>query len=343
MEEVLKKLNKDKLEKNYNLSKDLTHKFKKPPGDVLFFYRLDLRSQNIDNDLDIISELFFRNEPFVVFGECTNLYITEKGYNGLFISIQEYHINGITFDTTTNTFNVKADCNLTDFVKDAAALGYDFSDFYQIPGLVGSAVCGNSGSDGVEIGEFVRSIRVYDIKEKKYDTFSVVPNSDFFTLRNSKINEDNKEKTRYIIVECELQSEYIGKDNCELRIRKKKADRTDTDKTSELEGGTAGSFWTASALPKEYLDNGKKVRDLISDLGLNRLEINGAKYVTKKNFLTTSKHTKDRDVAHLLDLTTERIKARYNFYPKNEVVILDYDGRIDAAEFIRRYKRHKRV
>lgn len=320
------------VEYNFNLKNKL--RFKKKVGNVSQYYPLDLRSTYIKNDLNVIANLYSINHPFVIFGECTNLYVTENGYNGLFIDI-DHHFNGIEYIDKTKSFRVMADYDLDGFVKEAVKKGYDFTNFISIPGLVGSAVCGNSGSEGINIGKHVKSIKVFDFKKNDFST--IIPENGFFKKRNSLINEENKEKTNYLIIECELYADYIGRDNCELKIKRKKDYRKYSDEDSF---GTAGSFWRGAVLPEKYHNDGKKVRDLMKMIELNTVNFNGARYVTDKYFLKTEEHTTDKDVARLLKCTIDEIKNAFGFIPENEVIILDHDGRIDVIEFIKRYLYH---
>jgi len=315
---------------NHNLQNKL--RFKKLAGNISAYYYLDLRSNSIDKDISIIADLFSENYPFVVFGGCTNLYITERGYNGLFIEIQHHH-NGIKYNDKTGIYSVKADCDLDGFVKEAVKRGSDFTNFYAIPGLVGSAVCGNSGSEGIDICNHVKSITVYDFEAREYKTIDISGDG-FFSKRNSFISNHNKEKTYYIITECELYAENIGKSECESKIRKKKEYRKSSDENAV---GTAGSFWRGAALPETESTKGKKIRDLLKELSLNTYDINGARYVTDKCFLKTENCTTDKDVARLLKYSMDEINRKFGFFPENEVVILDHDGRIDVKEFINRY------
>jgi UDP-N-acetylenolpyruvoylglucosamine reductase len=316
---------------NYKL---LGHVFEKYAGNVSEHLKLDLRSPHVEEDLNSLSKLYAKGRDFVVFGECTNLYVTEKSYQGLFIEIDEYLINGIYYNKEEESFSVKADCLLRNFVQSAAKEGFDFTVFYGIPGLVGSAVCGNSGSDSIEIGNYVKSIKVYNIAENKYEVFET--NEKFFSARSSYINEQNRGLTKYIILECTLKADCLGKTLCEKKLKDKRSKRNLIDRDAHR---TAGSFWVSSVVPEEYRSKGKKVRDLIKEIGLNKLDYNGAKYVTEKCFLTTSVETRDSDVATLLDVTIKKMKKNYGFIPKKEVVILDYDGKISVDEFIKRYKR----
>jgi UDP-N-acetylenolpyruvoylglucosamine reductase len=317
---------------DYNL-KLTEHVFKKNAGNLSKHFTLDLRSKYIEDDLNALSKIYSKGEKFVIFGECTNLYVTEGSYQGLFIKIEEQILNGMDFDPESKSFSVKADSLLKNFVCFAAKHGYDFSVFYGIPGLVGSAVCGNSGSDSIEIGKYVKSIKVYNIVENKYEILETQKN--FFFARNSYINEQNKNLTKYIILECTFKADYLGKAQCEKKIKEKRYNRKLIDRDAYR---TAGSFWVSSMLPDKYRSKGIKVRDLMKEIGLNTLDINGAKYVTEKCFLTTSITTRDSDVAALLDETIKKLQENYGFTPKKEVIILDYDGKISVDEFIKRYK-----
>lgn len=310
------------------------HNYKKRAGTATAYYQLDLQSADLHSNLMRLSTLYNEGAPFVIFGDHTNLYITENGYNGLFIDIKAYKNESITYNESSHTFCVGADCVLDYFVHFAAELGYDFTGLVAIPGLIGSAISGNSGSKGVEIGNFVNSIKIFNFAEKKYET--LYPNNKFFSRRNSHIGKSNETRFEFLIVSCILKADYIGTNEAQKKLEQKLKERKQTDELSN-QYGTAGSFWVSSSAPSQFLKTGKKVRDLIVDLGLSKISYNGARFVTKKCFLATEKHTTDKDVAFLLDLTIKKLKEEYGFVPVKEVIILDYDGKITIDEFIKRY------
>lgn len=335
--EFEKEVNKlfNKVEYNYNLSKK--HNFFKSAGTAKAYYELDINTEYMKNDLEVISNLYNNYIPFKIFGKNTNLYITKKGYNGLFVQLTTKN-KYIEFNEDTKTFKVSSNSFFSELVNEGISMGYDFSAFVGIPGLIGGAVVGNAGtnSTGKNIGKIIKNITVYNFKENKIEKIYPKENEDFFTERNSYLKEENDLKTKYLVLEIEVEIEYIGIEEAKLKKQK----RIEFRRESDIQGfkyGTAGSFWSNSSIPKEILEKNIKFRDLMKNLKLSNLEYNGAGYTSLNCFLKTEPMTKDHDVAKLLSKTIELVKKEYNFEPYNEVQILDFDGIITAKEFINRY------
>lgn len=71
---------------------------------------------------------------------------------------------------------------------------YGLQNLALIPGLVGASPVQNIGAYGVEVGEFIRAVEVYDRKLKKFDS---IPAADcHFSYRHSIFKDD---PTRYVI------------------------------------------------------------------------------------------------------------------------------------------------
>ena len=337
--EFEKEVNKlfNKVEFDYNLSKK--HNFFKSAGNAKVYYELDINSENTKNDLEVISNLYKNGIAFEIFGKNTNLYITEKGYNGLFIQLTTNN-KYIEFDENSKIFKVSANSFFSELVNKGIDLGYDFSPFVGIPGLIGGAVVGNAGtnSTGKNIGKIIKNIKVYNFEENKIEIINPDKNMNFFTERNSYLKEENELKTKYLVLEIEVEIEYIGIEEAKLKKQKRIEFRRDSD-IQGFKYGTAGSFWSNSSIPKELLEKNMKFRDLMKNIKLSDLEYNGAGYTSLNCFLKTDSNTKDFDVAKLLSKTIELVKKEYKFEPYNEVQILDYDGIINAKEFnIKYYK-----
>lgn len=71
---------------------------------------------------------------------------------------------------------------------------YGLQNLALIPGLVGASPVQNIGAYGVEVGEFIHAVEVYDRKLKKFDS---IPAADcHFSYRHSSFKDD---PTRYVI------------------------------------------------------------------------------------------------------------------------------------------------
>ncbi len=322
------KLSKDIIE-NYNLSKK--HLFKKNAGNSKYYYQLQYDS-NLNNDLIEISKLYNTNIPFKIFGFHTNIYITEKGYDGLFIDIDPKN-SKIIFNKEKEEFIVSANTLTSKLVNYTMNLGYDFASLTGIPGMVGSGVVGNSSwASRKDYGKYVKKLIIFDFKESK--EIEVIPDETFFSTRNSFIKKENREKTRYFVKEIILKSEYIGKENVREKYLEQINKRQESLKIGFLEG-CAGSIWANLDLREKI---GMSFKEIIINNPEFNINFNGARYSNNgSRFFVTDNDTTDKDVAKLFDFTIKRLKELYNIEPIKEVLILDYDGEIDLYTFIKRY------
>lgn len=266
----------------------------------------------------------------------TNLYITENGYNGLFIDLSPKGAK-IQFNKEEEEFIVSSNLTNSKLVNYTMDLGYDFSALTGIPGMVGGGVVGNSSwvPPAKPYGDYVKKIKVFDFE--KGEEKEILPDKEFFSTRNSFLKKANIEKTRYFIKEIVLKAEYIGKDE----VRKKYLQQINKRKESLKIGfteGCAGSIWSNIDLKQKI---GKSFRDIINENTDLNINFNGARYsLYGGRFFTTDLHTKDKDVAQLFEFTINKCKEIYNIKPNKEMIILDYDGEIDMPTFItRNYKK----
>ena len=315
------------VQENYSLQHK--HLFKKKAGNSKYYYQL-VFDNNLDNDLKEISKLYNKNIPFKIFGMHTNLYITEKGYNGLFIDLDAKK-SRIVFDKETETFRVTSNLIVSKLVNYTMKMGYDFSALTGVPGMVGSGVTGNSGwtPTGKSFSDFVKEIILFDFYENK--EVKVIPDEKFFSERNSYIKEQKKEKNRFFVKEVILKAENIG----EEEVRKKyieQINRREKSLRCGYKDGCAGSIWSNAHLKKE---TGKNFPMMLKENPSLKENFNGARYGEDGSmFFTTDETTTDKDVAKLFIHTINKLKELYNVKPHKEVLILDYEGEIDLDTFI---------
>lgn len=315
--------------KDYNLSSK--HLFKKKAGNAKYYYQLQF-DNSLKNDLNELSKLYNSNNPFKIFGSHTNIYITHNGYDGLFVDISSKK-SKIIFNEENEEFSVSANTLTSELVNYTMNLGYDFASLTGVPGMVGAGIVGNSSwATGKDFGEYVKKLVLFDFKECK--EVEVIPDDSYFSIRNSYIKKENREKTRFFVKEAILKSEFIGKE----KVREKYLDqidkRKDDLKTAYLEG-CAGSLWANPHLRDNLGMSFRKIITIHTEFNVN---FNGARYSNiGGKFFITDENTTDADVAKLFDFTIKKLKELYNIEPHKEVLILDYDGEIDVYEFLKRY------
>lgn len=317
------------ISENYNLEDK--HLFKKKPGNAKWYYQL-MFDETLDNDLKQLHKLYKQDIPFKIFGSHTNLYITDNGYDGLFVDISSKG-SKIEYDEKNKTFELTSNTEVSDLIKYAMEGGYDFAALAGIPGLVGSGVVGNSSftASGKSFSDFVSEIMLYDFEKGEY--INIKPDKDFFKERDSFIKQINKNKTRYFVKSIILKADLIGKEKVKEKYDAQMERRKKSLKFGFLEG-TAGSLWSNAHLKKQI---GKSFTNLLRENPKINANFNGATYSPNgAMFFTTSDQTTDKDVAKLFIHTLEKVKELYNVNLHKEVLILDSDGEITLETFISR-------
>ena len=313
----------------YNLSNK--HPFKKRAGNATGYYELKF-DETLENDLKVLSDLYINDVSFKILGSKTNLYITDNGYDGLFVDMRPQN-SRIVFDDNTQSFIVSANTSVYEFVNFTMKKGYDFAEFAGIPGLIGAGVVGNAGytPSGKEFSDFVKEITVFDFE--KCETVKLVTDKNFFSLRTSFIKNCNKIKTRYFVKEVVLKSDFVGED----AVREKFDAQMDRRKPGLYYGfkeGSAGSVWSNAHLKPILKKSFRKL--LIENPSINA-NFNGATFSPNGGMqFITGPNTTDKDVAKLFVHTLNKVKELYGVDLHKEVMILDSDGEIDLETFIKR-------
>lgn len=318
------------LHTNYSLSGK--HLFKKSTGNAAYYYQLRF-DDTLDNDLRALSRFSKENGiPFRVFGMHTNIYITDRGYDGIFVDMMPNPCS-IVFDAATETFTVSGNTPASKLVNYAMKWGYDFAALSGVPGMVGAGIVGNAGwtPTNKNFSDFVVEIEAYDFADDTYVTFH--PDDTFFAERTSYIKRQNAATTRYLVTKAVLKAEYIGAEQVHAKWQEQMQKR-DESLRNGFKDGCAGSIWSNTYLKTT---TGRPFPAMLREHPCLKQNFNGARYGDAGSmFFTTGSETTDSDVARLLTDTLEKLREFYNVVPKMEMLILDYDGEIDVNTFIAR-------
>ena len=209
-----------------------------------------------------------------------------------------------------------------------------------IPGTIGGAIWGNAGAFGNSIGEIVKTVEVFDIREEKVKVFQ---NKDCeFKYRDSIFR---KIKTRapstqnlsarcsdLIILSVEFQLKKGDKKNIEnkikecLKVRKEKIPY----------GFSAGSIFKnikkqtlnkkqLKTIPLKRIKGGKiSVAYLIEESGLKGKVIGSAKISEKHaNFIINIDKAKSKDVLKLINLVKRKVKKKFGIILEKEIYYLE--------------------
>lgn len=121
--------------------------------------------------------------PLTIIGSGSNVLVADEGVRGLVIHID---IDDVTFMEDGDVVLVRAGAGVIwdDLVASVVKKGlWGFENLSAIPGTVGATPVQNVGAYGVEVGDYIRAVRVYDMKE---EVFKVLPGAAcMFTYRDS--------------------------------------------------------------------------------------------------------------------------------------------------------------
>jgi UDP-N-acetylmuramate dehydrogenase len=160
--------------------------------------------------------------PFFVLGGGSNILVSDDGFSGLVIQMENKGIEMMEADGKRENggagFIVRAAAgeNWDDLVQYAVSHGYSgLENLSAIPGTVGAASVQNIGAYGVEASQSISSVRAFDTVKMDFVQFS---NADcHFGYRDSIFKH---EKGRYIVTRVDFKLEKIddgGRVNIEYK------------------------------------------------------------------------------------------------------------------------------
>lgn len=262
--------------------------------------------------------------PYFILGGGSNLLVSDKGYDGLVIKIQN------TKHRIQNTKIITdAGVPLARLVAESVGAGLTGLEWaIGIPGTIGGAVYGNSGAFGHSVSE-----NVAEITTLAPDNFSPFGRKKYnneqcgFEYRGS-IFKKNKEIILEVVLNFQKgdseKSQEILKEN--LNSRKKMPvypSAGSVFKNQEVQnlneevlkiisacGGQAAN-WKGGKIPTGYL---------IEQCGLKGKEINGAKISEEHaNFIVNFNNAKAEDVIALIDLCKNEVKNKFGIILEEEI------------------------
>jgi UDP-N-acetylmuramate dehydrogenase len=206
--------------------------------------------------------------------------------------------------------SVGAACRLLKMVVSAAGKGYDFSELSGIPGTVGGAVIGNSGTKDKSICDFIEKITYLsnesgDIKEKD----RVLKKGDF-GYRDFYLPDVS------ILTGVVLKTHRSGRDEILSKIR----GRIKKRKVSQpLNTDNAGCFF------KNVGGIDKSSGDLIERCGMKGFIYGGARVSQKHaNFIENFNNASSEDVFVLSNIVKDKVAEKFKIELEYEVKIIGF-------------------
>ena len=267
------------------------------------------------------------NLPILILGGGSNVLISDKGFNGLVIKIQDSRFK-IQDSEVICGAGVPLMMIVSEAVKDGLS-GLEWA--IGIPGTIGGAIRGNAGAFGKAIGEFIESAEVFDVSKMKIVSYS--NENCRFGYRDSIF----KKNSNLIILRAIVELRRGEKENIRNLIKEYLSGRP-----TGL-GKSAGCFfknipWSRKDLDKELLiksfselkiySEKPKIATgfLIDHLGLKGKKIGGAEIPAQHaNYIINTGNASAEDVVMLASLVKERVQHHYGFLLEEEVELVGFN------------------
>lgn len=263
--------------------------------------------------------------PLFIFGGGSNLLISDKGFLGLVIKIQNTKIDLLENNFVLVCAGVSS-TKLTKFTIDNSLSGIEW--FAGIPGTVGGAIYGNAQAFGKKMSDSIEQVTALNTKTFEIQKFS---NKEcLFSLKNS-VFKKNKD---LIILSAVLKLNQGQKEVIQEKVKENMSYRK---KNHPIDFPSAGSVFVNPEIQikdekliekfeelKEFNEKGYiHAGYLIEKVGLKGKRIGGAQISEKHaNFIINAGGAKAKDVLALIKLAKQKVKKIFNINLETEVQII---------------------
>lgn len=241
------------------------------------------------------------NTPFAVFGRCSNVLFSDKGYSGAVICTTKMK------SISRKGFFVTAECgvllnDVSRFCMKSSLAGFEFG--YGIPGTVGGAVYMNAGAYEHSVSEILTKCSYYSISTGQ--VYTLEKSQLDFSYRHSIFSGDEDK----IILEATFELKQGDADEIKAQMDDYMSRRRSKQ---PLEYPSAGSVFKRCA--------GHFTGKLIEDLGLKGFSVGGAMVSTRHaGFIINYDNATAADVKALVEYIIEKVKDKYGLTLEREVI-----------------------
>ncbi|MCX6737696.1 MAG: UDP-N-acetylmuramate dehydrogenase [Candidatus Parcubacteria bacterium] len=266
--------------------------------------------------LEILDWAEKNKQPIYILGGGSNILVSDKGYEGLIIKLDNQEINRKEWGDNKITLEVGSGVSLGTLVQFCSApdnflTGLEWAA--GIPGCVGGAVFGNAGAFGESIGGKVKSVYVYDTTDRGFKTYN--KDECQFAYRTSLFKE--REKIIWsVLLELETSDSKIGQEKILECLKERQLKQP-------LEYPSAGCVFKNPSLKESgSLKNSEEIFSLfkenipagwlIDKCGLKGYQIGQAQISPKHaNFFVNLGEAKAQDVFALIELTKTKVFEKF--------------------------------
>jgi len=261
--------------------------------------------------------------PVFILGGGSNVLVSDKGFNGLVIKMENLKIDIFDQDSIYVESGVNS-AKLMKFTIENSLSGVEW--FAGVPGTVGGAIFGNAQAFGKKMSESIKSIEVLDLKTSKIIKLSNKQCK--FSLKNS-IFKKNK---NLIILSATLKLNKSKKEEVEAKVKENMDYRK---KNHPIKFPSAGSVFVNPELIvknkkllakfPELIEFNKwgvvHVGYLIEKCGLKGKRIGNAQIsLQHANFIVNLGGAKAKDVLRLIELAKQKVKKTFNINLQQEII-----------------------
>ncbi|MEE8437710.1 MAG: UDP-N-acetylmuramate dehydrogenase [Candidatus Neomarinimicrobiota bacterium] len=262
---------------------------------------------------DLIGILKFANKqklPVFFLGSGSNLLVSDKGYEGLVISLGK-SFKKLTFEG--NLVNADAGVMLGKLVKNCKQNQLTgMEGLIGVPGTLGGAIFMNAGAFGSEISKKLQEVTVISLQgiEKQYNRAEMT-----FGYRSSNFTSG----------EIIIAAKFELKSSVKSSIHDRQKQSSETRKNSQpLKFRSAGSIFKNPGA-------GKPAGYLIDQAGLKGIRIGGAEISSKHaNFIININNATAENVAQLIGRARKKVYKSFGINLELEIKTLGFEpGKFD--------------
>jgi len=305
----------------------------------------------VTNNQELVEAIQWAKEkgvPFFILGAASNILISDKGWNGLVIKMQNlnYKLQSSSIEEKTlpniqseQIIEAEAGVPLAKIVGLAfqhSLTGMEWA--IGIPGTVGGAIYGNAGAFGSSMAEVVKTVCVLDVSQNSYAMLDITKQGCDFSYRSSLF----KHNKQFIIISAHIHlqkgiQEQIAKKMKECFERKKQSQPLDYFSAGSIFKNFYFEHCSVFSLgTRKFLENFSEWEQfqkqgfipaawLIEKCGLKGKKIGRVELSLKHaNFIVHRGGGSAKDVKKLINLIKKQIKEKFGIELQEEIEYLGF-------------------
>lgn len=265
--------------------------------------KLLIKPKDEETLIEILREIKKNNYNFYILGNCTNIIVKDKGFDGIIIKLKNKlkDLKKVS-DTEIYAGSGVSLKKVSEFAMENSLTGLEFA--HGIPGSLGGGVVMNAGAYDGEMKNVIKSVRLLD---ENFKVIEVSCQDMNFSYRHSLVQERD-----LIVLGATFSLSPGNKDD--IREKYEEFDKRRADK-QPLDLPSAGSTFKR---PSGYFA-GK----LIDDSGLRGFTHNGAGISEKHcGFVVNKNNATAKDVLETIEIVQKVVHDKFGVNLEREVKII---------------------